>query len=329
LRIDWEQEQKLGGTNIAMRVNSDSSNIDSLNVKINDYNGYKAVMDHGLSVVLPGGTGFQYTFSISRYAQTYPLYYLLGQDTVRNYDDNDWIVQDHHLDATVFSHKSEKIILSGEYSSNLRYYLKSQRSADNATDELYRAGISLMGDLAKKVRLEEDAQMEAKQTTYEFPIVQARSQNYSSYSRRFTSKLGMSWNYSNKDTLRALWSEIYSDQGYWYNSAYNDTTPVTPGNYYAILSKTWNHSLTLEISRSLREYLTLTMGSSLQNIYELGFKSRGYVPNRAMIKFVTAPFIKLTSTMNEHLRVNISLRRYIDTIADDYWDFTFFFSALF
>ncbi len=332
LRIDRENEEKLGGANIDMKINADTSNLDSLRVKINDYNGYKAAMDHTLSVVSPGGMGFQYTFSISRYAQTYPRYFLLGRDTVRNYDDNDWIVQSHHIDATVFSHKSQKITLSGDYSSNLRYYLKKERSSDNATDQLYRLGLSLMGNPVDKVRLEEDAQVEAKRTTYEFPLVQARNENYPPYSRRFTSKFSLSWNCFNKDTLWAEWNEIYSDQGYWYNSDYrdkSDTTPVTLGNYYAILGKTWDHSITLKGAHSMSEHLLLTAGSSLQGIYELDFRSRRYVPNRSMIKYVMTPFLGVSSAMNEHMRVNIALRRYIDTITDDYWDFTVFFFTSF
>jgi hypothetical protein len=327
LRIDWEREEKLGGENIIMKVNSDSSNIDSLNVKINDYNGYKATMDHSVSVYSPGGIGFQYTFSISRYAQTYPLYYMKNSERVQNYNDNDWIVQSHHLDATVFSHRSRKITISGDYSSNVRYYLDSARSADNATDQLYRLGLSLSGNPASTVRLEEDAQIEAKQTTYEFPFVQARSQNYPPYSRRFTSKLSLNWNYSNRDTLLAQWSEMYSDQGYWYNSDYrdkSDTMPFTAGNYYAILGKTWDHGITLEAVHSMNERLTLAAGSSLRNIYELEFKSRRYIPNQSMIKYVMTPFIRLTSAMNDNMRVQVAVRRYIDTITDDYWDFTIF-----
>ena len=45
LRVDWEREEKLFGSTINMSGPADSSELDTLKVKLNDYTGYKAAMD--------------------------------------------------------------------------------------------------------------------------------------------------------------------------------------------------------------------------------------------------------------------------------------------
>jgi hypothetical protein len=334
LRIDWEKEEKLGGKNIDMVMNGDSLHNDSMLVKIHDYNGYRAKMAHAVSMYSRKGMGFKYIFEISRYSQTYPLQYTDENDSViRDHSDNDWIVQNHQIDATVFACKKVKIITSGEYTSNLRFYLDSTRSVNNVTDHSYKTGVSVFFDPVADVSIEENSFAEAKKTDFEYPELQAENQNYPPYSRRFTSRLGLNWNCSSKLTLRCDWNEIYSDQGYWYDSEYSsdttDTVSVNVKKYYAIVTKTWEHDITASAKYSFGNNLMLEAGSTLKNIYETDYKNKKYTPNDDMIKYIVIPYINVCSAMNEHLKVNFKLRRYIDTIADDYWDFSFLFSVSF
>ncbi|HEX7510658.1 MAG TPA: hypothetical protein VF335_05120, partial [Chitinivibrionales bacterium] len=62
LYIGWENEEKLGGKTIEMKINADNSNVDSLHVVLNGYNGYRAVMEHSVSYYAPNGIGLQYNF---------------------------------------------------------------------------------------------------------------------------------------------------------------------------------------------------------------------------------------------------------------------------
>jgi len=135
------------------------------------------------------------------------------------------------------------------------------------------------------------------------------------------------WNFFRQDTIHALWNEIYTDQGYWYNSSYTDSGASGAMNiYYAILNKTWDHTLTLMGNHTLKNGIVVAAGSSLQGIYALDFKARDYRPNPLMIKYVVVPFLTISSLLNEHMHIQGKIRRYIDTISDDYWDFSMVFN---
>ena len=67
LRVNWENEEKLFGNKIDMTKPADSANIDTFKVKLNEYTGYKAAMDHTLSILSKSGRGLQYAFNFSRY----------------------------------------------------------------------------------------------------------------------------------------------------------------------------------------------------------------------------------------------------------------------
>ena len=338
LRVDWENENKLFGNRIDMTKPADTSEIDTFNVKLNDYAGYKATMDHMISIQSNGGRGLQYAFNISRYSKTFPNYYYQGADTTRNSGDQDWIVQSHHLDITPLSGENGKVTVSGAYSTNLRYYLKKEQSVNNSIDYIYNLGILSMARISEKYNIAHSASAVVKRTEFEFPVgnAQAPSNQFQNYSRGITSDLSLNMKIMRSYFLTLEWPEHYEDDGAWYGNESIDTTIMTTDSaralfrpYYGILRKQWNHRVVFTLGDTIGKPLQWQCGASVESIVRKRFDSvlRDYIRDTKGSKYVIVPFLILDSKMNEHFSIHLRLKRYIDTVDDDYWDLTFLFTA--
>jgi len=332
LRVDWEHEDWLYGKKLGISV--DSLNIDSLRVNLNDFTGYKASTSHSVTINAGHGRMLSYSFDITRYAKTYGNFYLSNGDTVRNNNDNDWIIQHHQLELVPFSSPVWKTMLTGEYSENLRYNLRAEKSAYNYIDYMYRLSSTTTFTPGTKFQFEETAIAEVNKTEYSFPVERIRlniDNTPPAYSRKFTSRLTALWKPSKSLSLKAEWGERYWDNGYWLDKIYLDTLVYTNDSlinafspYYAVQQKSWDHSLTLAVTLTLAKYLQLEIGSPIEGIAYSVYKNNGYTTS---LSYTISPYMLLQSKLNSIFNIQCRLKRYIYTKADDYWDLNFLITA--
>ena len=333
LRVDWENEEKLFGDKIDLTKPADSSDLDTFKVKLNDYSGYKATMDHTLSIQSKSGRGLQYAFNISRYSKTFSNYFSYQDSLYRNYNDQDWIVQSHHLDITPLSADKGKLTFSGAYSTNLRYYLKAEESVNNSTDYIYNLGISTTAKKSENLNMLYSISAVTKRTEYEFPAQYAQISNIPPYySRGITSDLTLNWKMVRSVWLKTEWTEHYEDAGAWYSdtiSPKTDSTQAVFSSFYGILRKQWNHKILLTVCDTVDRPLQWQCGTSIERIIRNKFEAsqRMFFPDYQGTKYVIVPFLALNSKVGEHFSILLKLKRYIDTVDDDYWDFTLLFTA--
>ncbi len=342
LRIDLEREEKLFNQSINMPRTADSSNRDTLNVKLNDYNGFRAIMSQAFSLFNANGVGFEYSFNIARYLKTYPNSYFEIRDTARhNYDtvksndDKDWIVQSHHIGVTPLCSKKGKITVMGEYSTNLNYYLKGAKSANNSIDYIYLIGVSSFFKPLQGLKGEAEIVADAKRTEYVFP------EDYlklgflpPSYSREITSRLGFTREGHGFDSIKTAWGEHYEDDGYWYGTiSVDDSVKSDSSNarsaFYGIERKQWRHGGSLIASKLIAGSVLSELGTSVDYIYQKKYSmlQREFVIDTAQTRWVLVPFLTMESKLNKYFTLKLKIKRYIDTVKDDYWDFAILFRA--
>jgi hypothetical protein len=351
IRIDMEKEEKLFRNGIIADRFVDPGNLDTLSVKLNDYDGYRAVMKQVLSLHTPGGIGVEYTYNISRYLKTYPFSYfkknelsgnsntIVWIDTVRSNEDKDWIVQNHHLDITPVKGATGFLDIIGEYSTNLSYNLKKGKSANNSVDYFYLIRENSLYCPSEKLRLESTATADIKRTRYVF-LDQYLQLGFlpPSYSREATAQAAAMRRIGETTWLRAEWREHYEDDGYWYEKEPVDSTredgepaasAFTP--YYGIERMQWRHSLSLMDSMTIRDYFKCTMGTSLEYIYQKKYNDLHgtYERDASQTRYVVVPFLTADALINDFFMLKARIRRNIDTVKDDYWDFTILFTARF
>jgi len=332
LRVDWEHEDWLYGKHLG--TIADSLNIDSLRVNLNDYTGYKASTSHTLTINAGHDCKLTYTFDITRYAKTYGNFYLLNGDTVRNNNDNDWIVQHQRIDLIPISSATWKTQFTGEYSENLRYNLRAEKSAYNYIDYLYRIGSATTFIPDSNLHFEENAIAEVDKTEYSYPVERVKlniDNTPPAYSRKFTSRFTAVWKQSKTLSFKAEWGERFWDNGYWLDKIYLDTLVYTNDSlinaftpYYAVQQKSWDHSLTLAGILTLGKYLRLETGSPVECVVFSEYKKTTY---STTVSYTITPYILLQSELNSTFNIQCRLKRYIYTRSDDYWDLNFCITA--
>jgi hypothetical protein len=333
LRVDWEREEKLFGSAINMSGPADSSNLDTLKVKLNDYTGYTAAMDHTLSVQSKSGRGVVYSFDISRYSKTFSNTYNYQDSIYRNYNDQDWIVQSHHLDITPLAGDNGKFTVSGTYSTNLRYYLKAQESAYNSVDYIYTLGMSATVKTSETFNLHYGLSGTAKRTEYEFPVQYAQVSTIPPYySRGITSDLTLNFKIAKSFFLCVELPEHYQDEGAWYTdtiSQKTDSTREAVASFYGIQRKQWNYRTELTVGDTAQKHVRWQCGSSFERIIRTKFDAdrNAFVPDLQGTKYVIVPFVAVNAKVGDNCSILLKLKRYIDTIDNDYWDFTLLFTA--
>ena len=77
-------------------------------------------------------------------------------------------------------------------------------------------------------------------------------------------------------------------------------------------------------SITIKNFLGIRVGSMFQDIYfrEYDLEKRFYDTQLTSVGYVMAPFLRVKLYLGEKTELAYFMRRYIDTIADDYWDFS-------
>jgi hypothetical protein len=252
-------------------------------------------------------------------------------------EDKDWIIQNHHLVVTPVTGPRGFLDLIGEYSTNLSYNLKKEKSANNSVDYFYLIGENALFCPTEKLRLELSATADVKRTKYVF-LDRYLQLGFlpPSYSREATAKAASTLRVGRTNWLRTEWREHYEDDGYWYekqspDSAQSETAPSAFTPYYGIERMQWRHSLSLLDSLTVRDYFLCTMGASLEYIYQKKYNDlRGaYETDATQTRYVIVPFFTADAAINRYFTLKARIKRNIDTVKDDYWDFTILFTARF
>jgi hypothetical protein len=356
IRIDLEKEEKLFQEGVNSDRIKDTSNADTLRVKLNDYDGYRAMMKHIISLHNAQGAGIEYSFDISRYLKTYPFHYLqrnkipittnpaiidtfLKTDTISSNDDKDWIVQNHNVKITSIINPKWRLSLVGEYSNNLSYNLKKEKSANNSIDYFYLLGLNSDFDFSEKVKIEEALSTDVKRTEYVFPEEYHKMGFLPpSYSREVTIRSVATWSPGKKQTIRAEWGEHYEDDGYWFDKASIDSTGPNFDSlkaafkpYYGIERTQWRHSCALKDSFAISRNISSEIGGSLEYVFQKKFNDvlHLYIADPSQTRYIVVPFLSVDSKLNQYFTLRARIKRNIDTVKDDYWDFRILFSARF
>jgi hypothetical protein len=356
LRIDLEKEEKLFKGRISSYRMIDSSNADSLKVKLNDYDGYRAIMKHVVSMRTKQGAGLEYTYNISRYLKTYPFHYLkkkfipikidsnaidiiMKTDTLSSDDDKDWIIQNHHLALIPISNPRGKISFIGEYSKNLSYYLKEEKSANNSMDYFYLLGVNSFFNVSERVKFEESIATDVKRTEYVFPHeYHALGFLPPSYSRELSALSQVTWKPDKKYMFAFQWKEHYEDDGYWFDKESVDSTGPHYDSliaifnpYYGIERIQWRHSCALNATIMLNQNTKFSLGGSFEYVFQKKFNDlkNEYVIDELQTRYIFVPSLAINSQLNQYFTFKTKIMRNVDTVKDDYWDFIFNFNARF
>jgi hypothetical protein len=341
LRVDLEKEEKLFQNDINFTRVAGPSNRDSFNVKLNDYNGYRATMTHIVSAHARGGAGIDYSYTVARYLKTYPHNYFLFHDTtpageldtIRNDDDKDWIVQNHIVELTPLSKQWGEVVAHGEYSTNLSYFLKRRKSANNSVDYIYKLGLRSFFLPLSNVKIEHKIESDVKRTVYVFPEDYAKLGFLPpSYSREISMELSLRWHNQRFPDYMLEWNEHYEDDGYWYGKeSVSDSLTASFSPYYGIERIQWRHSCTFNISDTIVRLVWYEAGSSVEYINQKKFDapSRLYVRDDNQTRYIFGPYVIIESVINPFFKLKTRIKRNIDTVKDSYWDFTLMLMARF
>jgi|GEM_PF-2803311 len=308
------------------RSSGQNDNIDTLIENLKDNKGVQVEMVHGISTYTSSGLGGGYSFRISSDRKTYPNFYVSNGDTNRLYDDRDRINQGHMLTATIFSTPPCSIKCSGEYIKNLTSYVRSQKSANNLTERIYRFTVAMIVIPLEKLTFLETIGADAKVTAYQFPSFHTSSPP--PYARKFFSRFGGVWFLRDAWQVNWLWEEVYLDNGYWEGAQYRDSSlGYITTDYYAIANKSLDSKIEISTDFMIKTNVRVKAGSLFRDIYYRVYKNRAYTVESFNEGYSMTPFVEVRGRMSQYSSVMARVKRYMDTIADDYWDIALMLSV--
>ncbi|MBD3391275.1 MAG: hypothetical protein GF418_04395 [Chitinivibrionales bacterium] len=307
-------------------------NLDTLDKNLLDNDELVTAMSHRVGKYLDNGLGLTYTFEIRRNQISYPNFYYqdtdTAQDTVRSVEDADRIRHRHRLELTLLSRERVRVTLQGEYLKNVTSYVRAEKSDRNKTARLYRIEAGLAFSPLPMLSFEEAGGAKVNIETFHFP--QARPGEFPPYSREFYSNLSGTWHIRRWCALEGLWDAIYRDNGYWDAKEYRDMpSDDVPDAFYAIQTKSLETRLELATSLSFRQWLLTRIGAQLHDVYERSFREGVYQTADLGIGYEMSPFAEIRVQAADRLLLDARVKRYIDTVADDYWDLSLALQAAF
>jgi hypothetical protein len=333
ITITWEREdrhaffasQASGGmslpTNLFMKDRE--GNV----VSLDDNRGYRISMVHSLSKYFSNGMGAEYTSDISRYSKDYPNFFVVNGDTMRRDPplDNDIIINRQKVTLVPIPSAWAKMTLFGEYSKNLTNYIRKEMSGNNTIDWFYRVGGTFDATIFERCTLSEALSADAKVTRYVFP--ETKRGKPPPYSRKLSSLAVLDAAVTGWLNLKTEWGETYWDYGTWNGREYLDSSSLALAqqaaaykDYYAIVDKTWQHSLTLSAAVRLFDLCFINAGCSYQylDVRQFDQVTREYsLTNYAGSR--VSPTASLSYQIGPQLLFKAAVVRTFD-IRDKFWD---------
>ena len=314
-------------------------NAESLQVNLNDCDQFSIATEHHIALFSPESLGISYDFILKRNSKTYPRFYSTIIDTIRNIldttrnvNDYDWIMQSHRL--TVVPLKLPICIVSmyGGYQLSNSSYLRKELSKDNSIDRTFRLGGSLTVIPLQPLQVGIKVDAEARTTEFSFPYAYwydgSIDDDYPPMSRVLNFSLSAQWQVLPVCTLKGQWAELYWDEGTWVGKQYLDDRRYTAqtrsqmNEYYALDKKWLTSSLDFSLVWVLGDYNTIEIGSQAQDVYYRVWSDslKIFDINSLGSGYVLMPYVSGNFYVTDKLSAQLKIKRYIDTIADDYWD---------
>jgi hypothetical protein len=321
IRFGFLNEDWMYRFNVPMLKPSEPSYLaDTLSKNLFDNDEFITAMKHQLRKYFENGLGLSYSFDISRSQTTYPNFFVSqiagGFDTTRLNDDRDRINHHHLLDMTLVSLVPVTVTASGEYIKGITSYVRREKSIQNNTERIYRIGGGISVRPLTGLSFSEKAGANAITTSDQFP----RPDDYPSYRRWFDSELKGIWAVRPWISVDGQWYAKYGDDGNWVGGEYRDTSvQSSTGDYYAIVNKSLETMLELASSLLIREMASVRLGATYRDFYDRAYDN-GFYATRHNTGYMLTPFVNVSVRCGGRLSLDLSIRRYIDTQADDYWD---------
>jgi len=290
---------------------SDNLLLDSLNKNLKDNDGFLARMYHTIGKQFKNSFGFLYSFDISRYRETYPSFYIDNDNDTSHSDyDKDNVKLQHSLKLTLFSTPRLTMTTLTEYSRNEIVYLRKEMSATNKTERVYRIETSLhtTTDSAKSEnKLSETIGVFVKNEEDHFPEFQGDGPPWL---RKLYSKFEGMYGIGKKASLECLWNETYTDDGYWH----------TLEDYYAI--ETYSLETRVELAALYRfpNNFLVRAGNLLEYIYYWDYNYYEKKYNNTSYLLYLMPFVEIHAFLFNRVYLQARIERYIDPVADDFWE---------
>ncbi|MBN1130544.1 MAG: hypothetical protein JXA71_16245 [Chitinispirillaceae bacterium] len=322
ITFSWGNEEWLFGNDLSLLASArtrTSRQVDSLRVKLNDHDKYKAVMDNHLGITLPKGILLKYTLSAFRDSRTYTFSYIEDTERVRNSDDNDRITFNHHAGIAVTSFHGLDAELYGEYSLYTLNYIQKERSGDNYSEDGYRVGLNCVYRPSERFSIDERITADAEITDYLYKQAHREPFDPPPYLRRLTSILTSVWQVSDGWELRGRWLENAYDKGRWYGREYRNNDSLREKNdYYAVETKTIDYTVELSCAMVRKAY-RVEGGGLVRDIFEQRFNGADYEVNDLGIGYIIEPFVTFHLAVGRFL-LRGRITRMINTEASDRWE---------
>ncbi len=336
LQFQLEDEDKLFRAEfpaVVERDSLDASMLDSLRVNNEDYRGTAALMEHSLTIPFRNGMALMYEYRISRnsfmYPNETPVAYWGGAPDSSMYNDRDIDRQrqTHNLHAVLLETDSWQGAVRGQYSREVKNYIRASRSGNNRTDRTYLVVASLSSRREERFQLSEMLTAEAKTSEWMYPSVhQGPGESQApDYSRKFASSLKGHIRFSDQWMVKGRWYEAYWDEGRWYGAEYFvdtaeiDTVPEHL-DYYAIERKSTEYTVGLSVRYNPRPDLALELGSTLQDIFHREYHDSTYETFHNQNGYLLKPYIEFAWRSARRWNVSVRIERTINTYDDCYDD---------
>jgi hypothetical protein len=332
-RVDWQNQQRLNGNPPSSE--GVAPDLGSVQIDLDDYKAYHVSLFQKASKYLSNGMGIEYSFDISRFSREYPVsYYLRGGDTIGTNNDNDLIVSKQKLTVVPMPASWGSATLYYDFSKNLSYFIKQDKSSRNEIDWLYSIGATYKNTVFGRCTLSEATSADANVTRYAFPVMNRGSPP--PYSRKWTSLTIANTPLTRRVGVSAELQETYSDDGTLNSREYLDTNLLgnqefmaTYRDYYSVYTKIWIHNIKFAVSLHAMENLLMQAGCAYQlndakNFDGLSFS---YVPTPQAGRR-TSPFAILEFKMSKHLAGRAAVTYNFDTYLN-FWNIRIFLNGEF
>jgi hypothetical protein len=332
LKISWGDEEWLFNNDVTSILETrykDSLQIDSLIKKASDCSKYSVISDHQLSAQLPHGVSVKYNLTLSRDSKTYPRSFAIQvfdqstvrSDTIRNLNDQDIILENHHMDVSHTFHEKLGVELFGEYSTYFLNYIHKEYSAENSIDRIYRLGLNTTFQQSASLRVREVVSLDAEISDYIYKEAH-KGELFSPppYQRNATSELTAAWKFADVWELDGRWIELYHDFGAWYGQDYFDST-AKHMDYYAISNKTIQNSIEMGVQRYFK-FGRLKSGCLLKDNSSIAYdlKIKRYEQGKNGYTVYVEPYIESVCKFKK-LLIKGRIVRLANSRDDEMWNF--------
>lgn len=225
----------------------------------NDHRSDLARSDHQLRINFPKNIAVEYEVHAQKDSKKY-------NDSL-NENEKDYIIMQHHWGICADSLAGVSTELYTEYSKTYLYYFREMNSAQSKIIEDYRIGFNICY-VNRRLRLEERFFIDAEKNDYKFKD----PSKLPPYTRSASSKLTGNFLLTDKVELIGAWDQKYNDNGYWYGKDYFAIEEAPSQSYYAINSKTFDHTLHFYTKLEYKLW-SITAGTSYRNITQRNFDS--------------------------------------------------------